>query len=300
MVKECNLPEIEPTKIPAETSAEAKPHKSKGEKRFDQIVYGGIAGVGTLLATLPIAYSFKHGKLGGDSYRKAVNWVEKKLNGVLSTKNSRAFAEEAVMTTSLMMGGNVMLLPVAVAEHYKVPLVAKLNTAKGDPTPPETIALAPKQTLWSLIEGRILAWGAVFGTLFTASRLLPNTFQTFTNEVGTRTHELTQWLRQKPKLAAPQHSVSFKIGELAALDVFATAAAASLLYVGGHFFARKHEEKKELRQTHPLKSHLNSDNADAPMPGTSEKTATPDARITGEKIHEGNARQAQKIALHAG
>ena len=46
-----------------DTDPDKKPqHVSKGERLFDWITYGGMAGLGTFLITIPIAFHAKYGK----------------------------------------------------------------------------------------------------------------------------------------------------------------------------------------------------------------------------------------------
>jgi hypothetical protein len=247
------LPTIAPTAAPATASDSGllRP-KSKGEKFFDRAVYGGLAGVGTFLVTLGIAYQLIHGKLLGGHYTRVVDWVEKKAVQVFSPSTSKKIAKEGVLTSTLMMGGNAMLLPVGLAEHYKTPIVRGLNVTLGDSTPPEAIEQSPKQTWSSLIQGRLLAWGVVFASLTAATSKrfgIPKTFTLFQEEVAEKIYRITQSIKGNPTPALGDitKTTSYKVGHLAAVDVFATAAAAILLYVGGHFFARKHEEKKERK-----------------------------------------------------
>lgn len=232
-----------------EPAVELAKGKSKGEKLFDRAVYGGLAGVGTFFATLFLADKLKHGGWAGPRYQRAVEWTQRHLSRALPKETSKQIAEEAVMTTSLMMGGNAMILPIGAAEHYKVPIVSGLNVMMGDKTPPEAVESAPKQTWGSLIEGRLLAWGAVFTALMGARFAVPKTFELFPQEAGQRTHQFIQKLRKEPMLAeeAMKKTKAYRYGEIGAFDVFATAAAATLLYVGGHFFARKQAEKKADR-----------------------------------------------------
>ncbi|MFZ4542102.1 MAG: hypothetical protein ACOYNL_09975 [Rickettsiales bacterium] len=279
------MTEERPIRPLLEPCMDAKKGKSKGEKLFDRAVYGGLAGVGTFALTLYVSFKLNHGNWAGGRYAKAVDWVEKKCAGMFSPSVSRKVAEQSVMTSSLMMGGNVMLAPIAAAEHYKVPIVRGLNSMVGDQTPPEQVELSPKQTLSSLIEGRLLAWGAVFTALFSANMAFDETFKTFKAEVGKHTHAVTQWFKREPKLVNMKTTRSFKVGELAALDVFATAAAATLLYVGGHFFARKQEEKKERRAEHPHSHRLPLGLEEAPDKTTAATGAA--HAITGAKVHEG-------------
>jgi hypothetical protein len=279
-------------KNPPESVRDPHHTKSRGEKFFDRGVYGGLAGVGTFIATLGLAFQLKHGGWAGPRYNQAIAWTEKKLGAILSKNISRSVAEEAVMTTSLMMGGNAMIVPIGVAEHYKVPIVSGLNTAMGDKTPPETIEAAPKQTWWSLIEGRMVAWGAVFGALMAARFAVPKTFAQFPLEVGERSHQLVQWMRKQPLLApdAMKKTKAFRYGEIGAFDVFATMAAATILYVGGHFFARKQAEKKADRAE---QRHATRQPALAIIEDTPSEVRT---QVVGEKRYEGVVHEATRVA----
>lgn len=265
--------------------------KSKGERWFDGFTYGMVAGVGTLVVTLVTALSMKYGR-GKPHYDRAVNWMERKLTGAMKPTTARKFSEEFVQTTALMQGGNLMLLPVGLLEHNKVSIVSGLNTMMGDPTPPEKVEAAPKQTWSSLIEGRFLAWTAVFVAFFGSSLIFPKSFQTFTSEFGERMHALVGKFKDVRSSAVMKETRAYKVGQIAALDIFATAAAATLLYVGGHFFARKHEEKKELREARrhadPSAPHqdITGEQADEPAISTAQ------AQVSGAKVHHGTVAQA--------
>ncbi len=224
--------------------------KSKGEKLFDRVVYGGLAGVGTFIITIPVAFLLQYKKPA--YYTDFVHWIERQLGHVFSTSVSRETAEEVVRTTALMQGGNLMLIPVGLAERHKVSIVSGLNTMLGDPTPKEAIEQAPKQTWVSLIESRAVAWLGVFGAFAFTQKFFGNTLRTFETEAGNLLCEVTgkpttrmqEVVIDGVKTMAPAESKTFIFGKLGAVDIFATAAAATLLYVGGHFFARKQEEKK--------------------------------------------------------
>jgi len=283
------LNETKPEHKPPEPLPEAKNTKSGGEKTFDRAVYVGLAGVGTFIVTLYLAFKLKHGGWAGPRYQEAIGWTQRNLARVFSPETSKKVAEEAVMTSALMMGGNAMIVPIGVAEHYKVPIVSGLNTMMGDKTPPEAIEKAPKQTWWSLIEGRLVAWGAVFGALMSARFAVPKSFELFQAEVGERTHQLVQWMRRAPTLVgeAVKETRSFRVGKLAALDVFATIAAATILYVGGHFFARKQAEKKADRVEHRHGQHES-------MTVLDEAPKIARAQVVGEKQHDGVVKETAR------
>ncbi len=261
--------------------------KSKGEKLFDRAVYGGLAGVGTFFATLYLTFNMRYGKWASQ-YNRMVDRSTDALGKLLPASASRAAAEKSVLTTALMMGGNAMLLPVWVAEHFKQPIVRGLNAMLGDTTPPDAIAKSPKQTFWSLFEGRMLAWGAVFGALYSADKAFPQTFKTFEHEFATRFSQLLRKPVEIMKDGKLVPSKTFLLGKIGAVDMFATAAAATILYVGGHFFARKHEEKKTQRKLqHGSKEPalLAAENDERSTAESSQPAAT----ITSAALHQGMA-----------
>jgi hypothetical protein len=113
--------------------------------------------------------------------------------------------------------------------------------------------------------------------------------KTFEDEVGTR---MCQWFN-KPKernvLGALAKSKTYIFGKIGALDFFATIAAATLLYVGGHFFARKQEEKYEQkvqRKGSAPTTHLDAVESAVPVMMGAQ---TPALHVEGERHHEGRA-----------
>lgn len=275
----------------------AKPTKSKGEKLFDKITYVGIAGIGTLVVTVPVAYGLEHNPSLKPWFDKAVAKTESLL-AKFHFENPRKTASKVVKTTTLMQGGNLTLIPVALMEHYKIPIVRGLNAAAKDPTPEEQIEKAPKQTFSSLVKSRVLSWAVVFGAFIGVSKAFPKAFEAFEDEFGLHTVKLTNRFRSAAKQVsekAPHGSVPYEYGKIAALDVFATAAAATLLYLGGHFFARKQEQKKELREEHKALAHapMHRDAVEQIAIGTSD---VPGLQVAGSKQHEGTASAAPALA----
>jgi hypothetical protein len=304
--------------------------KSKGEKFFDRAVYAGIAGAGTFVATVVLADELKRGHLqflhkGGARVFETIAQGVKYVTG-RGGKDAK-WVDEATMTTNLMMGGNIMLIPVGIAEHHKVALVDGLNAAMDDKTPKDAIEKAPKQTWGSLAKSRGVAWLAVFGTLKGLGAIYGKTMTSFEEQTGDLacaimkkpTHRgdatVIQSLQQKikelkvpPETAALKEQIkkvgkeleqfetrTYRYGKIGAVDVFATIGSATLLYLGGHFFARKHEEKIERRAEHKaLKAsgiapqHKDSMIEQEPA---SHAADAPTLQIAGEKQHEGTARE---------
>ena len=273
---------VEPACAPEKT-------KSKGEKVFDWLTYGGLAWVGAFIATVPFAHYLSFGK-GQWLHKGFSKWTEKGINLLRSGRNNAPVAEQVAMTTSLMMGGNAMLIPVGTAEHFKVPIVEKLNRLLGDNTPPEQIEKAPKQTWASLIEGRLVAWGAVFAAFWTANKLVPNTFATFKDEVGKLACKAMNKPVERSIAGKTVHSTTYRYGSLGALDFFAVTAAATLLYVGGHFFARKQAEKKtdKLEYRHVARHDM--------QVVTDETPTVVATQVAGEKQHQGMMKEPTREA----
>lgn len=206
---------------------ESRP-KSIGGKVFDWITYGGIAGVGTFIVTLPLAYWQKYTP-GRKFYHTASDALQR--IGV-----SEKIAVNATETTNLMHGGNLMLLPVLGLEYFRTPIVTGLNRLFNDPTDPESVKDAPKQTVGSVLKGRLLAWTAVFVGFTGASKIIPGQMQAFENKVG----EMTCKIFKQPVIA---ESKAYRYGQIGALDAFATITAATLLYTGSHFFAQRRQHR---------------------------------------------------------
>ncbi|MFN7452085.1 MAG: hypothetical protein ACK5R5_04185 [Alphaproteobacteria bacterium] len=207
-------------------------HRSMGEKLFNWIVYGGLGGVGTFLLTLKPAYWMRYH--GGEA----------RIGRVLERIGiGGKIANQVATSTSLSLGGHMMLLPIAFAEAHHTQIVDGLNKMTLDPTPVEEIQAKPKPTLSSIIRGRLVAWAAVLSGFVAMGEFFPKTLDVFKNEFAEwfckRTHQ--------PMKVAGEETKAFRYGKLAALDVFATAFAATLLYIGSYFFARRKDAQQNPR-----------------------------------------------------
>ena len=137
----------------------------------------------------------------------------------------------------------MMLLPIAFAEAHHTQIVDGLNKMTLDPTPVEEIQAKPKPTLGSIIRGRLVAWAAVLSGFVAMGEFFPKTLDVFKNEFA-------EWFckhTHQPMKVAGEETKAFRYGKLAALDVFATAFAATLLYIGSHFFARRKDAQQDPR-----------------------------------------------------
>jgi hypothetical protein len=231
-----------------EEPKEAKSTTSKGERWFDRITYGGVAGVATFLLSLPMGFAARYTVRG----KGAITWLARNFEKVGLSEN---VATNAAMTTALMQGGNITVVPVKMLEDRKPELVAKLNRTLGDDSGDLSVKDEPKQTWGSLFKARILlAWMPVFASLQGASMLLGKNadgkkrFDVFEEKFAE--HVVCKPLGQPMTYEAIEEGKkviketrAYRYGKIAAIDLFATAAAAALLYVGSRIFARKGKEK---------------------------------------------------------
>ena len=266
-----NLAPAEPVKRP----------KTRGDKLFDRLVYGVMNGIGTFVLTVPLAYWAEHGKgpIGGKQYfDQAKTWLEAKK---LSPKSSR----DILMTSSLFLGGTLMVLPVRLAEAFRPQIVKRLNG--GETAEAEAAAVAlPPQTWGSLIKARLVAWGVVFSSFKlvqygTKAIGKPEALGTFEDWFANKACGLLKL--EKGTAEAP--SRAFRYGRIAALDLFATAASATLLYVGSRFFARHRSEKQQEK----LATHtptIFTDQAEA-SPAELPDDSTPEKTVNGQKLASG-------------
>lgn len=203
---------------------------SRGEKIFDWLTYGGIAGVAVFIATIPTTYWAKYG--GGSKYFKAFS------NGLQKLGMSSRSAEDAALTTGLGIGGTLMLLPVKLAEDNKIAAIEKIDKIMGDSTNVAELENEDKQSWGSIIKARAVAWLTVFSSFKIAGMTLGDKLGHFEEAVGKKTCAMLG----KPTHIAGQETKAFRYGKIAALDVFATTAASILLFVGTRFFAKKKKE----------------------------------------------------------
>jgi hypothetical protein len=280
-----------------------KPVKSRGEQWFDRLVYGVMNPVGTFVVTLPIAYWMKYG--GG---KKLV--LDNAVKGMAKAKVPAGLASEVTDTLFTMQGGNVMVFLVAAAESFRRPFVRGLNAMLDEKHEAENIQEAPKQTAGSLVKGRIAAFTTVLVSFVSASFMFPETFRTFKEEFAGR---VCQVLKKAPytvpldqaklmpvKAREALETKAFRYGKLAALDVFATAMASTLFYIGSHVFAERREKKleaKEAKQPHTaLSKTLRDEAVTKPTPANDTREAANDTDTPRPKVEMAQLQSALKAA----
>lgn len=227
---------------PTETNTEEKkspPKISRGERIFDWLVYGGLAGLGTYIVSIPIGYWVKYGK-GAEFNKNAA----KKLTSFGFSQNT---AEKTMDTTMLMHGGNIMLLPIKYAEDNKESIVTTINDMIGEKTDHIALHDEDKQSWGSIIKARIVAWCAVFaGFKGAASILGEEKFGRFEESFSKKACALLG----KPTHINGKETTAFRMGKIGALDTYATIAASSLLYIGTRLFAHMERVQHDLDKEH--------------------------------------------------
>ncbi len=213
--------------------------KSIGGQIFDWVTYGGLAGVGTFFLTIPMANLFlkESGRL--HKYDTGLQNGLKKLGATADfSKNTSA----AVHTG---WGGILMVFPVMLLEHFRAPIVIGLNRLFGDKTDPASVKDAPPQTWGSVIQARLLAFVTIFSSFnLIGAALGQDRFDGLLEKAGEGLCHLLHRPVEVMKDGKKIFSKTYNFGHTGALDILATTAAATIFYVGSHFFSRKAEEKK--------------------------------------------------------
>ncbi len=244
-------------------------HFSRGEKIFNWVTYGGIAGLGTFIVTIPIVYWTKYGR-GSNRFHEISSHLK-------STGLSDQTTEQLMMTTATAQGGNLTVLPVKWAEDHKIAIVTKINDMLGEKTDVAELQSHQKQSWSSIVKARIVSWGVVFiGLKATEGIIGKDKFTQFENK-------FSEHLVCKPLGIAThingERTKAFKYGKIAAFDVFATAASCALLYIGSRFFARKKSEDcapkiEEKSHAEIYSQPVYHNSSDAPSPRVSQILST--------------------------
>ncbi len=171
--KDTSAPEDDRAQEVAPAPKNPKPEMSRGEKRFDSIVYTGINYWTNLILSLGISDYFTN--LAG---RKSLDsWIEKATVNVSKMLGASKMAvhgpvKNILETLTLLTGGILVLFPMMHLENHKREYVHKLNKMMGVPQTapdgheetPEEIHIEneqPKQTVGGVIWRRVLATIAV-------------------------------------------------------------------------------------------------------------------------------------------
>ena len=269
---------------------------TKGERRFNQLAYGGIAGVVTFLLSIGTMYLGKYGKSNVPGTGKAwhVKWKEwgealakwkvwqkiadsrigkwRPFRWTKDPASLRKSSENVLETTALMMGGNIMALAIWPLElkRVKQKIVGWFNRRSNDPNAEEqgriNVEAEPKKGAISLLAGRIQAWIVVFASIKIgnialekgsgwlakkSNRIKPVDLGNYVAFGGRMFKGAYQRLATLFKRTPSTNKGTFwqRIGEISAIDLWATTAAAILLFDRSGAYAEKQAKKRE--QQHP-------------------------------------------------
>lgn len=219
-----------PTTPPAKTAK-----RTPGDNTFDWLTYGLVGGVGNFLLSIVAGYWARYG-----SGSKQIGKLSKSMQ---NAGMSHASAEDAIMATALGLGGTALIVPIKMLENNRAEIVNGINKNVGcETTIAEQKAEKTDQSWGGLIKSRLIAWGIVFGSFKTAANVLgPENFERFEHDFA---RNMVCKPLGKPTHIGGQESKLYKYGRIGALDIFATAASATILYVASRFLANKGEEEK--------------------------------------------------------
>ena len=288
----------------APPATEAKKHLSKGDRLFDTLVYTGLNNISTFVLTLGITYGLLHGFKKVGVGKEAVNEHFKKASADLGAflekmKSGRGeHAPTIMLTTALGIGGTLMIVPIKFLEDRRTGIVGYFNKKLGDKTDPSELKEAPKQSWGSLLFGRAAAWTTVFVSLTAANKLLGKDQKTglarFTQfENWFAEHVVAKPLGKSVKTFG-EHTAQFRLGKIAAIDVFATIAATLILETSSKFFANRREAKQQATAlVQAGTSDVRADTvSDAAIPAVNTPSASPRTQISEATLANGPVREA--------
>jgi hypothetical protein len=239
--------------------------KTRAEILFDKAVYGGISYAAQAASGIILTHWMKFGG-GRKHYDKIANWLGPNfISKIKPSKTGAAAIKEAdswITVTTMVMMGNLFLLPVKWLENRKPKIVRWLNDKQNEKHPPseqeraeqeKSLALLdrePKQTWGSLLGGRAFGLAAVYGVLYgigtknneTAEIWSANQIIKGTEKVGLK------------KLAASKTYENYlRIGFY---DVLYSMVSAGGLYIYSHFInpPQKRNKKDESGETPVLET----------------------------------------------
>lgn len=221
----------------------AMPHgKTTGEKYFGVLNFV-MAWVGTFVISVWCGYASRYGEgaINGN-IKKAYEWCRGKVQHNPIKPLSFSVADDAAMTTALMMGGNAFLIPIEAVQERAPKVVAYFNRLFGKPGEVEegnrNVQAEPKQGWASLLKGRVVAWLTVFSAFTVAGRFAGTQLKAFEEGTGAFFKNTAEWFRS---LHAEKWA---NLGRISALDAVATTASVTLLFTASRFFAAAGARKK--------------------------------------------------------
>lgn len=228
-----------------------KRERTRGEKTFDGLVYGGINWI--VNTVLSAALTFK--VVESDSGKRAMEGLDRTfaaMSGRTHVPGKPGGAAKGVFTVGTLFGGGTLLLiPIRYLEGKKGSIVRWLDDKLGNGSkPPEEIAdlhkqmdELPKQTATSLLEGRGVVLGLGLGLNATAGKQMGAAGEMLGKVVSD-----TLAPQSKPKWGPFKRDTLHKVSSLLMIDLIIGAFTTLVFYVSSRVFAKHIEQRKEDRQ----------------------------------------------------
>ena len=297
------------------------PKKTIGEKIFDAIAYVGIGDVLVFIGSVGLAYGLKYSSKkvpGTKDTTWAQGWenVGEKITKTLKLDTDidkdtgkkrlvNSAVEDALMTTALMMPGNLAILPIRWMEKRKTEIVKGYNEKFGNqengdiPSDVEAGQWNTKseamQSWGTLLKGRVAAWLTVFASLTIFSKIKPTALPKFMNKTGNLFEDaaVKMNLADKPAVGADRgpkaersknNRRAYFFGEIASIDFFADIAAVAILYIGSKFFAKQRDAKQDSKTTITESTPIKNNIVDK-VPSVESPTLVANKKIMPKKHH---------------
>lgn len=234
--------------ISSEAEQTAKRERTRGEKVFDGIAYGGINWVVNTVLSAVLSFKVVKSHIG----QKAMDGLDRAFAGISNRVHipgkPGVLADMMVNVGTLFTGGTLLLAPIHYMESKKGPIVRWLDAKLGNGNKsPEQIAEmhqkmddVPKQTARSLLEGRLVVLGLGLGLGLTAGKQMNQAGEIMGKAV---TNTLTS--EAKPQWGPFKRESIHAVSRLLMVDLIIGAFTSMVFYVSSRVFAKRIEERKE-------------------------------------------------------
>ncbi len=231
------------------------------EKKFDQLVYGGISYAAQAIAGSGLTYWVKHSS-GRPIYDKIADWMGPNVISKFTSKRGKAAvtaADSFITVSTMVVVGTLFVIPVKWLEDMKANIVEKWTgednkkrEARGETIAPEEkqhqtelleqLQEAPKQNWWSLLTARAASLVFVYSAVPLIgdknNKAMEGQFKSFTDKIATSVGA--------KKLA---NTEAFKNASgIAFYDGFYSMISAGGLYIYSHFIAPPKQAEKAQPQ----------------------------------------------------
>ena len=240
--------------VPATAFVEEKAHgpKTTGEKIFDFLTYGVMGTVGTFVAS--VGFAFLAQRKFEKTWNNTATAISKPFIQHLKIEDSAKQADvqknanNLLLSIVLMMGGNLFVAPIGWMEARKKDIVHSFNQRFGSEKDvlqgDVDVENQPPVKFGPLLKSRLLAWATVFTSLTVASKFFEKPLTAFTQ----KGEDIA--VKAADRIGSKMNREDVKnIGGNSAIDLFATIACTSMLYLFSKAFSRKEAAKMQLAKT---------------------------------------------------